>query len=106
MTVFDRIKSMTKNELAEFISAVYAWGHINEKCDVDDECFYEHLLDMPCRMAKEIVDALSELHLCKIRIISNGKEPEYMNTMFFSTDDALHYIYKYNNNDRRSINSV
>lgn len=95
MTVFDRIQSMTKDELQHLIHYIYLWGHINEQCGVDDECFYEHLLDLPERHVHNIINAMDNLQLYNIRIHSfDGEPPVYMNTKFFDIHDAGHYLTK------------
>ena len=93
MTVYDRIRTMTKDELQRLIYYIYLWGHTNEQCGVDDECFYEHLLDLPARHCDNIIDAMDNLKLYNIRIHSfDGNEPIYMNTKFFGIEDAGRYL--------------
>ena len=95
MTVFDRIRIMPKDELQKLIYYIYLWGHTNEQCGVDDECFYEHLLDLPERHIHNIIDAMDNLKLYNIRIHSfDGEPPVYMNTKFFGVHDAGHYLTK------------
>lgn len=96
MTVFDRIKSMTKDELQQFIYYIYLWGHTNEQCGVDDECFYKHLLNLPARHCDNIIDALDNLKLYNIRIYSfDGKPPMYVDNKFFSVDDAQQHLARH-----------
>ena len=98
MTVFDHIKSMTKDELQHLIHYIYLWGHINEQCGVDDECFYEHLLDLPARHCDNIIDALDNLQLYNIRVNSfDAQPPIYLSTKFFGVDDAGQYLIKHIN---------
>ena len=95
MTVFDRIRTMSKDELQHLIYYIYLWGHTNEQCGVDDECFYENLLDLPARHVDNIINALDELQLYNIRIHSfDGKPPVYLNFKFFGVDDAGQYLTK------------
>ena len=96
MTVYDRIRTMTKDELQRLIYYIYLWGHTNEKCGVDDECFYEHLLDLPSRHVDNIVDALDNLKLykvCEVKI--NDGTPKYLDTRFFSITDTTEYLGKH-----------
>lgn len=96
MTVFDRIKTMPKDELQKLIYYIYLWGHVNQQCGVDDECFYEHLLDLPARHVDNIIDAMDNLKLYHIRVHSfDGEPPVYLGTKFFGTDDAGHYLTKH-----------
>lgn len=96
MTVYDRIKSMTKDELQNLIHYIYLWGHINEQCGVDDECFYEHLLNLPARHCDNIIDALDNLQLYQVKqVFINHGEPSYLSTKFFSIEDAAQYLKKY-----------
>ena len=96
MTVFDRIKTMTKDELQKLIYYIYLWGHTNEQCGVDDECFYEHLLDLPSRHCDNIIDAMDNLHLYQVReVFINGGTPHYLAYKFFSVDDAAQYLTKH-----------
>lgn len=93
MTVFDRIKSMPQDELQQLIYYIYLWGHTNEQCGVDDECFYEHLLDLPARHVDNIIEAMDNLELYNIRIHSfDDKPPVYMSTKFFGIHDAGQYL--------------
>lgn len=95
MTVFNRIQTMSKNELQKLIYYIYLWGHTNEQCGVDDECFYEHLLDLPARHVDNIIDAMDNLKLYSICIYSfDGEPPVYMNTKFFGIHDAGEYLTK------------
>lgn len=96
MTVYDRIKSMTKDELQHLIHYIYLWGHTNEQCGVDDECFYEHLLDLPSRHVDNIIDAMDSLSLVRVRVHTFGKDDSYyLGTKFFSVEDATHYLEKH-----------
>lgn len=96
MTVFDRIKTMTKDELQKLIYYIYLWGHTNEQCGVDDECFYEHLLDLPARHVDNIINALDNLSLVKV-CIHNIEDPSvhYLGIKFFSIEDASQYLRKH-----------
>ena len=96
MTVFDRIKSMSKDELQQLIHYIYKWGHINEQCGVDDECFYEHLLNLPDRHIDNIIDAMDNLQLYQVReVYINGGVPRYLGCKFFSVDDATQHLTRY-----------
>lgn len=96
MTIFDRIKTMSKDELQRLIHYIYKWGHINQQCGVDDECFYEHLLDLPDRHVDNIIDALDNLQLYQVReVFINGGTPRYLDYKFFGVDDATHYLTKH-----------
>lgn len=96
MTVFDRIQTMTKDELQHLIHYIYKWGHTNEQCGVDDECFYEHLLDLPARHVDNIIDALDNLQLYQVReVFINGGIPHYLGMKFFGIDDATQYLTRY-----------
>lgn len=93
MTVFDRIKSMSKDELQHLIYYIYMWGHINEQCGVDDEYFYEYLLDLPARHCDNIINALDHLQLYQIcEICVDGGSSCYFDTKFFSVEDASRYL--------------
>lgn len=93
MTVYDRIQTMPKDELQKLIYYIYLWGHTNEQCGVDDECFYEHLLDLPARHIGNIIDAMDNLTLYNIRMHSfDGEPPIYMNCKFFGVNDAGKYL--------------
>ncbi len=99
MTVYDRIQTMTKDELQQLIHYIYLWGHTNEQCGVDDECFYEHLLNLPARHCDNIIDAMDNLQLYQVRqVFICGGEPHYLSTKFFSVDDATQYLKKYTKN--------
>lgn len=96
MTVFDRIQTMTKDELQHLLHYIYKWGHINQQCGVDDECFYEHLLDLPDRHVDNIIDALDNLQLYQVReVFIYGGTPHYLSTKFFSVDDATQHLTKH-----------
>ena len=96
MTVFDRIRAMSKDELQQLIYYIYLWGHTNEQCGVDDESFYEHLLDLPTRHVDNIIDALDNLQLYQVReVFINGGVPHYLGCKFFSVDDAVQYLIKH-----------
>lgn len=96
MTVFDRIQTMTKDELQHLIHYIYLWGHVNQQCGVDDECFYEHLLDLPARHCDNIIDAMDHLQLYQVReVFINGGTPHYFGYKFFSVDDAAQYLTKH-----------
>ena len=96
MTVFDRIQTMTKDELQRLIHYIYKWGHTNEQCGVDDECFYEHLLDLPGRHVDNIIDAMDHLQLYQVReVFINGGTPHYFGMKFFGIDDATQYLTRY-----------
>ena len=96
MTVFNRIQSMNKDELQHLIHYIYKWGHINEQCGVDDECFYEHLLDLPARHCDNIIDALDNLQLHQIReVFIHGGTPHYLGMKFFGVNDATQYLTKH-----------
>lgn len=96
MTVFDRIQTMTKDELQQLIHYIYLWGHTNEQCGVDDECFYEHLLDLPARHVDNIVDAFKHLQLYQVREVHiNDGTLRYLGYKFFSVDDASQYLVKH-----------
>jgi hypothetical protein len=96
MTVFDRIKTMSKDELQQLIYYIYLWGHTNEQCLVDDECFYEHLLDLPARHVDNIINAMNDLKLYNIRVYSfDDKPPVYVGHKFFGVDDAGQYLAKH-----------
>lgn len=96
MTVFDHIKTMSKDELQRLIHYIYKWGHINEQCGVDDECFYEHLLNLPARHVDNITSAMDNLQLYQVReVFINGGTPHYLGCKFFSVDDAAHHLTKY-----------
>ena len=69
MTVFDRIQTMTKDELQKLVYAIYLWGHINERCNLDDMYFYQTLLDAPSSTADDIVSSLADLEPYKVRVI-------------------------------------
>lgn len=95
-TVYDRIKTMTKDELQHLIHYIYRWGHINEQCGVDDKCFYEHLLDLPAHHCDNIIDALDNLKLYNVCVYSFGNEaPAYLSIKFFGVDDAGQYLTKH-----------
>ena len=94
MTVFDRIQSMYKDELQKLIHYIYLWGHVNQQCGVDDECFYEHLLDLPARHCDNIIDAMDNLKLYNIVVHSFDGKSEYLSFKFFSYDDAGQYLTK------------
>jgi len=96
MTVFDRIQTMSKDELQKLIYYIYRWGHTNEQCGVDDECFYEHLLNLPARHVDNIIDAMDNLHLYKVReVCIGGGTPHFLGFKFFSVDDAARYLMKH-----------
>ena len=96
MTVYDRIQTMTKDELQKLVYYIYLWGHINEECGVDDEYFYEYLLDLPARHCDNIIDALDNLQLYQVReVFINGGTPHYLSYKFFSVDDAAQYLTKH-----------
>lgn len=96
MTVFDRIRTMTKDELQHLIHYIYLWGHTNEQCGVDDECFYEHLLDLPARYVDNIINALDDLQLYNICVYSfDGNPPRYLDRKFFGIEDAGQYLTKH-----------
>lgn len=93
MTVFDRIKTMPKDELQKLIYYIYIWGHIYEQCGVDDEFFYKHLLNLDARHVDEIIDALDNLKLYQVvETYIYGGTPHYLRYKFFSVDDATNYI--------------
>lgn len=95
MTVFDRIKTMSKDELQKLIHYIYLWGHTNEQCGVDDEYFYEHLLALDAHHVDNVINALDNLQLYHIRVYSfDGEPPIYLNTKFFGVDDASRYLTK------------
>lgn len=107
MTVFDRIKTMPKDELQKLIYYIYLWGHTNEQCGVDDECFYEHLLDLPARHVDNIIDAMDNLSLYKVHeVCINGGTPRYLSYKFFSVDDAARYLTKHIHNITKVDNTT
>lgn len=102
MKVYDRIQSMSKDELQHLIHYIYKWGHINQQCGVDDECFYEHLLDLPARHCDNIIVALDSIQLCQVCVYEfSDHPPVYLNTKFFSIDDAGHYLTKHIKNIKK-----
>lgn len=103
MTVFDRIKTMNKDELQHLINVIYAWGHVNEQCAVDDTLFYKHFLDMPSNHMDSVIHDMDNLQLYEICVVhmhddvhANGGVPRYLATKFFSVDDATQYLKKHN----------
>lgn len=97
MTAFDRIKSMSKDELCEFIQAVYQWGHINEQCATTDECFYKRLLDLPAHRVDGIVDAYHNLKLYQVKVYPiDGGEPFFMSMKYYSEADAEECLMRFN----------
>ena len=98
-TVYDRIKTMPKDELQTLIYSIYLWGHINEQCNTDDEYYYMVFLDQPSHNIDLVVKNLEELELVMVREIPiDGGEPRYLSTKFYSDDDAYHHLKSMNPN--------
>jgi hypothetical protein len=102
MTVFDRIKSMSKDDLQKLIYYIYLWGHINEQCGIDDECFYKHLLNFHGCHVDDIISTMDNLCLCRVReSYIGGGSPHFLGIKFFSVDDAVQYLKKHLGDIRR-----
>ena len=98
-TVFDRIKTMPKDELQKLIYYIYLWGHMNEQCNTDDEYFYQQFLDLPSDRVDCIIDNFDKLQPAKIREISiDGGGLTYWPTKFYDVDDARIYLEEHINN--------
>lgn len=92
-TVYDRIQTMTKDELQKLIYSIYIWGHLNEQCNVDDLYFYQTFLDAPDFNADTVVSSLDKIELFQVRVIPlDDTEPYYLGTKFLSDDDAYRYL--------------
>ena len=92
-TVYDRIQSMSKDELQKIICSIYLWGHIDEQCHNDDTLFYQQFLDAPAYCADTVVSALTTLEPVVVyEIPLDGGEPHYWDTKFLSSDDAYYDI--------------
>lgn len=95
-TVYDRIKTMPKDELQKFLYYIYLCGHLNEQCDVDDEVYYKHVLDCPADDIDSLITWFETLEPVRLHLIPrDGREPYYLDTKFYSFDDAVSYINKY-----------
>ncbi len=96
MTVFNRIKTMSKDELKKLIYYIYLWGHLNEQCDADDEYFYQQFLDMPSTRIDDVINLFDNVHPVKVRQIPiDGSEPRYFSTKYFSVNDAAQHLTEY-----------
>lgn len=99
MTVFDRIKTMPKDELQKLIYYIYLWGHLNEQCDVDDEYFYQQFLDMPSNRIDYVIKNFDNMCPAKVREIPvDGGSPTYWSTKFYSVEHAAVYLMEYVHN--------
>lgn len=95
MTVYDQIQHMSKDELQKLILSIYLWGHTNEQCNVNDEVFYKHFLDLPARHIDEIVSSMDNLQLYQVcEVCNKNGTTRYLDTKFFSVDDAVHFLRK------------
>jgi hypothetical protein len=97
MTVFERLKSMSSDELQTFILTVYKWGHINERCGTGDEHYYKRLMSYDSHHIDDIIRDydLYATHLYKIKVTKCGSTGyHYVHTRFFGVDDAVEYIHK------------
>lgn len=96
MTVYHRIQTMTKDELQKFIYYIYLCGHLNEQCAVDDEVYYKHMLDCPSTDIDSLVTWFETLQPVKLHFTpNNGGSSYFIDTKFYSTEDAVSYIYKH-----------
>ena len=96
MTVFNRIKTMDKDELQKFLYYIYLCGHLNEQCDVDDEVYYKHILDCPSTDIDSLITWFESIEPVKVHIKPHDDgEPYYIDTKFYTVDDAVAFIYKY-----------
>lgn len=96
MTVFDRIKTMSKDELQKLIYYIYLWGHLNEQCNVDDEYFYQKFLDLPSNRIDDVINSFDRTNPVKVREVSiDGGAPRYLDGKFFSVDDASQYLSRH-----------
>ena len=92
-TVYDRIQTMTKDELQKLIYYIYLWGHLNEQCNVDDEHLYGMLLDADAVYVDDIIKDFDNTHPIKVLVIPiEGGEPRYLDTKFLSDEDAYYHI--------------
>ena len=95
MTVFERIKSMTEEELGQFILTIYKWGHTNERCDLNDEPYYKHLMTYDHNVIDDIVRDYDEYgkNPYKIKVANpDGSDARYIRTQFYTIADATDYI--------------
>jgi hypothetical protein len=106
MTVFDRIKTMSKDELQKLILSIYTWGAINERCNSHNKHYYEHLLDLDASCVDDIINMLDTLELYEVKaftLLERTPQPKdyypITSTKFFSVDDAAQFIIKYGPKD-------
>lgn len=95
MTVYDRIKSMSKSELTTLIQSIYLWGHINEQCATDDEMFYLHFMNMPSTKIDDVIKSLENLTLYRVTVTTlDGSHSTKMATKFYSILDATDWLIR------------
>ena len=95
MTVFERLKSMTADELQSFILTIYQWGHANERCGTNDSFYYKHLMSYDQSCIDDIINDYDKYgkHLHKLKVSDHdGSNSRYLSTRFFSVEDADEYI--------------
>ena len=96
MTVFERIKTMSSDELQQFILTVYQWGHVNERCGTGDEHYYKRLMSKDEHHIDDIMLDYERYarNLYKIKVTKRGGTGwRYVHTRFFGVDDAVEYIH-------------
>ncbi len=93
-TVYDRIQTMTKDELQNFLYHIYLWGHLNEQCNTKDEHFYQTLLDQPIGYADAIVVNFDNLTPVRIKVIplDDTMSPHELGIKFISHYNAYCYL--------------
>lgn len=97
MAVYDCIKSMTKDELQDFMLHIYLWGFLNAQCNVDDKNFFAMLLDADDSYALDLVKTYDNMHPVSVHVIPlDGSSPYYLSIKFYDAEDAVEFINKHN----------
>ena len=95
-TVYDRIQTMTKDELTTFITCIYGFGCLDEKCGKNSTNYYQQLLDCPSFYIDDMIAFLSRYKPVRIQVIPlNGDQPWYWHSTFCSIEYAVDRLCMY-----------